>query len=77
VLFSVPSPGGRFDGVIYASRDGGRSWSIRKNVVGGNFAYSALVQLDADSVGLFYETGHYTQIRLIRLELNDLLRTDD
>ena len=77
ILFSIPSPGGRSDGLVYVSKDGGNSWPIRRDVIKGNFAYSALIQLDADSIGLLYETGHYTQIKLLRLKINDLLNSDD
>ena len=73
VLFSVPSPGGRSDGLVYVSHDGGRSWPIVKNVVKGDFAYSALVQLKGAKVGLFYETGHYRTVSLIELDLEKLI----
>ena len=74
VIFSVPSPGGRSNGVIYVSKNGGKTWPIAKNVIAGSFAYSALVQLDADTVGLFYETNHYKDINFVTLPLKDLLK---
>jgi sialidase-1 len=73
VLFSVPSPGGRSDGLIYTSRDGGKTWPIVKETVRGNFAYSALIQLDADTIGLLYETNHYRDIRFVALSVEELL----
>lgn len=68
LLFSVPSPGGRSNGLVYVSRDGGKTWPIVKNVVAGSFAYSALVQLDEERVGLFYETGSHRTISFLKLE---------
>lgn len=73
VLFSIPSPGGRSNGLLYLSQDGGKTWPITKNVAKGYFAYSALIQLDTDSVGLFYEANHYKDIHLLTLPLQTLL----
>ena len=67
VLFSIPSPGGRSNGLVYASQDGGKTWPIRKDVVPGFFAYSALIQLDAETVGLFNESNHYKDICMVVL----------
>ena len=72
VLFSVPSPGGRSDGLLYRSSDGGKTWPDVWNSIAGNFAYSALVQIDAGTAGLFYETNHYRDIRLVRFQLSQL-----
>ncbi len=72
ILFSVPSAGGRSNGLIYVSNDGGKTWPIEKNVVKGNFAYSALVQLKNRKIGLFYETGHYRTISMVELNLGEL-----
>ncbi len=73
VLFSVPSPGGRSNGYLYVSNDGGKTWPVRHDVVKGFFAYTALIQLDADTVGLFYETNHYKDIRFTTLAVDTLL----
>jgi len=73
-LFSIPSPGGRSNGVVYVSRDGGKTWPIANNVIPGSFAYSALVQLDAETVALFYETNHYKDIALVTLPVEGLLK---
>jgi sialidase-1 len=69
VLHSIPSPGGRSNGVIYVSKDGGKNWPIAQNVVEGHFAYSALIQVDAHAVGLIFETEHYEDIRFITLPI--------
>lgn len=70
VLFSIPSPGGRSDGVVYASRDGGKTWPITQPVIQGNFAYSAMIQLDSGEIGLFYETKHYRDIAFVGLPIS-------
>jgi sialidase-1 len=75
VLFSVPSPGGRSDGLVYVSEDGGQTWGEGKDVVKGYFAYSALIQIDAQTVGLFYEANHYKDIRFVTLSV-DWLRDE-
>jgi sialidase-1 len=69
LLFSAPSVGGRTNGLVHVSKDGGKMWPIVKKVVKGNFAYSALVQLEGGKVGLFYETGQYRTIAFLRLDL--------
>lgn len=74
VLCSVPSPGGRSNGVIYVSKDGGKSWPLTNKVIKGNFAYSALIQLSPDSIGLFYETNHYRDIWMTTLPIADLVK---
>ena len=71
VLFSIPSPGGRANGLVYVSKDGGKTWPIRREVVKGFFAYSALIQLDAQTVGLFYECNHYKDINFLALNITE------
>ena len=73
VLFSIPSPGGRSNGLLYASNDGGRTWPIRQDVVEGFFAYSALIQLDAETIGLFFEANHYKDIRFVGLPVEQVV----
>ena len=73
VLFSIPSPGGRSDGLLYVSRDGGKTWPIVRETIKGNFAYSALVQVDADTVGLLYETNHHRDINFVAFPRKGLL----
>ena len=74
VLCSLPTPGGRKQGVVYVSFDGGKSWPTRHDIVPGFFAYSALVQIDDRTVGLFYEDGHYRDIRFVMLPINVLVK---
>jgi N-sulfoglucosamine sulfohydrolase len=73
VMFSIPSPGGRTDGIIYLSLDGGKTWAKSKQVTEGFFGYSALIQLDAKTIGLFYETNRYKDIRFISLPIGSII----
>ncbi|HEC42967.1 MAG TPA: exo-alpha-sialidase [Bacteroides sp.] len=73
LLFSVPSPGGRKDGWIYVSRDEGNSWPGWHQPVDGYFAYSSLIQVDAETVCLFYEANHYKDIRSMLIPISKLL----
>ena len=72
MLCSLPRGKGRSNGVIYVSRDGGRSWPHHKLIIPAAFAYSALIQLDAETIGLFYETNHHRDIRFVTVSLDDL-----
>jgi N-sulfoglucosamine sulfohydrolase len=72
VMFSNPSPGGRTDGIIHLSLDGGKTWAKSKQVTEGFFGYSALIQLDAKTIGLFYETNRYKDIRFISLPIGSI-----
>ena len=73
LLFSIPSPGGRKNGLIYVSKDDGESWPLRHLPVNGYFAYSALIQADGETICLFYESNHYKDIRLMRIPVSNLL----
>lgn len=73
ILFSVPSPGGRKDGWIYVSKDEGNSWPLWHQPVDDYFAYSALIQVDARTVCLFYEANHYKDVRSILIPISKLL----
>ncbi len=73
LLFSIPSPGGRKDGFIYVSKDEGKSWPLVHQPVEGYFAYSALIQADAETVCLFYEANHYKDIRSMLIPISKLL----
>lgn len=73
LLFSIPSPGGRKNGWICVSKDGGESWPLKHQPVDGFFAYSSLVQVDQDTVCLFYEANHYKDIRQMLIPVKQLL----
>ena len=72
VLFSIPSPGGRSDGLLYISKDGGKTWPKVQPILKGNFAYSALIQLDSKRIAVFYETDHYRRINLRMIPVESL-----
>jgi len=72
VLCSLPLPGNRSEGVVYVSHDGGRNWPIRHDIVAGHFAYSAVVQIDKTTIGLFHEANYHREIRLVRLPIDRL-----
>lgn len=74
LLCSLPTPGGRKQGVIYVSKDNGKTWPTRQDMIPGFFAYSALIQIDKNTVGLFYEDNHYRDIKLMRLPIKTLLK---
>lgn len=73
LLFSIPSPGGRKDGLIYVSQDHGKSWSLKHQPVKGFFAYSALIRADPNTVILFFESNRSEDIRLMRIPVSTLL----
>ncbi|MBT5692014.1 MAG: exo-alpha-sialidase [Opitutae bacterium] len=73
VLFSIPSPGGRSEGLVCVSHNGGKTWPKTKQVTQGFFAYSALIQLDLKTIGLFYETNRYKDIRFVALPLKNII----
>ncbi|MFI9805014.1 exo-alpha-sialidase [Streptomyces sp. NPDC052301] len=60
LLFSAPAdPAARALMAIRASADGGTTWRTALTVDGLPAAYSDLVRVDGDTVGLLYETGDF------------------
>ncbi|MEU2909064.1 sialidase family protein [Streptomyces massasporeus] len=60
LLYSGPAdPGFRALTTIRASTDGGTTWRPAYTVDGLPAAYSDLVRIDTDTVGLLYETGDF------------------
>lgn len=76
LLFSGPAdPAARALMTIRASTDGGTTWRPVHTVDGLPAAYSDLVRIDADTVGLLYETGDfgaYETITFRRVPVTDL-----
>jgi sialidase-1 len=76
LLFSGPAdPADRALMTIRASTDGGTTWRPVHTVDGLPAAYSDLVRIDADTVGLLYETGDfgaYETITFRRVPVTDL-----
>ncbi|RLL70833.1 sialidase family protein [Streptomyces sp. Z26] len=76
LLYSGPTaPDARAAMGLWTSRDAGATWDPRLRVSGLPAAYSATALVDADTVGLLYETGDwspYARIEFVRVPLADL-----
>ncbi|MGC9541139.1 sialidase family protein [Streptomyces sp. UG1] len=76
LLYSGPAdPAARALMTIRASTDGGVTWRSAHTADGLPAAYSDLVRIDADTVGLLYETGDfgpYETITFRRVPVTDL-----
>ncbi|EFL26656.1 LOW QUALITY PROTEIN: putative neuramidase, partial [Streptomyces himastatinicus ATCC 53653] len=77
LLYSGPAaPGFRALMTVRASRDGGVTWQPVHTVDGLPAAYSDLVRIDQDTVGLLYETGDfsaYSTITFRRVPVEELV----
>jgi sialidase-1 len=73
LLCSVPVGPGRTHGTVYVSFDDGKTWPHSRVVVSEQFAYSSLVCLPDNTIGLFYEAHGHRDIRLARFSLAWLL----
>jgi sialidase-1 len=78
LLFSGPAhPTGRARMTLRASTDGGATWHDAHTVDDRPAAYSDLVRVDADTIGLLYETGDagaYERIVFRRIPVSRLTR---
>jgi sialidase-1 len=66
----------RVDMTVRTSRDNGVTWQVAKTLTGLPAAYSDLVQVDANTVGVLYETGDfsaYSTLTFQRVSISDLL----
>ncbi|MEV8290548.1 sialidase family protein [Streptomyces niveus] len=67
LLMAAPAdPGDRASMTVRASADGGATWSAGHRLSDAKAAYSDLVQLDGEHVGILYETGRATAYETIR-----------
>jgi len=57
LLFSNPADTQRVNMTVRLSRDEGKTWSVSKTVHAGPSAYSNLIELKGNTVGLLYERG--------------------
>lgn len=58
LIYSGPiSQKSRMDGYLHASYDDGETWTARREIEPGRFAYSALTRLPNGTIGCLYETG--------------------
>lgn len=72
LLFSNPASEKRVNMTVRLSRDEGRSWSASKMIYAGPSAYSNLIELKGNTVGLLYERGEtspYERITFVRFPL--------
>lgn len=75
VLQSIPRGPGTKNGSVYVSKNAGETWPKHHLIIPhGHFKYSAIVQLDSDTVGFFYETSHYKDIYYKQLSISDLIK---
>lgn len=77
LLFSNPAATKRVNMTVRLSRDDGRTWSHSKPIHPGPSAYSNLVELRGNAVGLLYERGEespYERITFARFPLKWLLQ---
>ncbi len=77
LLFSNPASTRRVNMTVRLSRDEGRSWSASKTIHPGPSAYSNLVELKGNVIGLLYERGNdspYERITFARFPLRRLHR---
>lgn len=76
LLHSLPFGKGRSNGVIFSSRDDGKSWEPVAAVQPKGFAYSCLVKLQNGDVGCLYEGAGYKEIRFAVVEAAVFSRVD-
>jgi len=72
LLFSNPAATQRVNMTVKLSQDGGKSWNASRTIHPGPSAYSNLVELKGDTVGLLYERGDkgpYERITFARFTL--------
>ncbi len=71
LLFSTPSHvDKRLDLVVMASYDESESWEPLLKIHNGASAYSDMVKLDKDTLGVIYETDDYKKIRFKRVTID-------
>lgn len=76
LLYSGPAhPAERAGMAVWVSHGAGVTWEVARRITGLPAAYSSLVELDATTVGLAYETGDwspYRRIEYVRIPLAEL-----
>ncbi len=69
LLYSGPDSTKRENGTVHLSRDDGRTWSVKKVLFPGSFAYSVLAQLPDGEIGCLFETDDTDRIVFARFPL--------
>ncbi|HNY28833.1 MAG TPA: sialidase family protein [Candidatus Sumerlaeota bacterium] len=68
LLCSLPGAGGRRNGTLHVSRDDGQTWTTKKTLYPGGFAYSCLALLPDGRVGCLFEPENYRNISLLTFD---------
>jgi len=75
LLFSNPaSKENRLNMTVRISLDGGKSWPYSKLVYAGQSAYSDMVMLDNNKIGLLYEKDEYQKIAFSIIDLKKIIK---
>ena len=69
ILYSGPDSLKRDNGTVYLSTDDGATWTARRVLWPGSFAYSVLTTLADGTVGCLFETDNYGRIVFARFPL--------
>jgi len=72
ILFSNPAGEGRKGMCIRISYDEGKTWAISKEIYAGGSAYSNLVKISDNQVGLLYEKDDYVTITFVTVSIEEL-----
>lgn len=70
IFSNAASAAKRTDGTVRLSRDDGKTWIASRKLIDGDFAYSCLVSLDAQSVGCLFEHDKYRKISFCRFTID-------
>ena len=70
LVFSSPKGKKRSDLHVWLSHDEGESWPISKQIYAGGSAYSNLVRISDDEVGLLFEKDGYASIAFTRFSIS-------
>ena len=70
ILFASPAGASRSRMTVSLSYDEGKTWPVSKLVYAGGSAYSNLLVLPKDRIGLFYERDGYRSISFATFTLN-------
>lgn len=69
ILFSSPRGSGRSHLHVWVSYDEGKTWPVSKEIHPGGAAYSNLVKLPENRVGVLYEKDGYKTISLVTFDV--------
>jgi len=72
ILFSSPAGPGRTKMTIRTSYDESKTWSHGKEIYSGGSAYSNLLKLSDDTIGLLYEKDKYAKVVFVRIPLAEI-----